>query len=165
MANNLVRTRNNRQIRVKNKLLLSAVIGLFILLIMAYLFVSFYYNTHFYMDTIINGVDVSNMTLEEAEAVIQEEFRTYSLRFEGRNNLTAQIDDGILIYEPSLMAAWRNYWSLKTVLCTRALFNTSKMEIGTLPEYDEDLLKELVLNCHIFRRKILLASRCLYIRV
>ncbi|MFY9178028.1 MAG: L,D-transpeptidase family protein [Caldicoprobacterales bacterium] len=164
MANNLVRTRNNRQIRVKNKLLLSAVIGLFILLIMAYLFVSFYYNTHFYMDTIINGVDVSNMTLEEAEAVIQEEFRTYSLRFEGRNNLTAQIDGGDFNIRAKFDGSLEELLeSQNSFMWPRALFNTSKMEIGTLPEYDEDLLKELVFKLPYFQEENIIKPQDAYI--
>ena len=43
----------------------------FILLVISYISISLYYNTHFYMNTTINGIETSNMTVEQAEEVIQ----------------------------------------------------------------------------------------------
>src|SRR5690606_38168459 len=91
MAHSELSRSNTKQITKRNNLWF-IVIGLFILFVLSYIFISFYYNTHFYMNTIINGVDVSNMTVEEAEEVIQKEFRNYSLRLVGRNDLTSQIN-------------------------------------------------------------------------
>ena len=153
MANTELSRSNTKQIKMKNRLLF-IVIGLFILFTLSYIFISVYYNTHFYMNTIINGVDVSNMTVEEAEGVIQEEFKNYSLRFEGRNDLTIQIhgeDFGIYAkFDGSLEDLLDKQNSF---MWPRALFETSKMEIATLPEYDEDLLREMVSNLPYFQEE------------
>ena len=62
---------------------LSVMLGL---LLIAYLGVSQYYKTHFYTQTFINGVDCSNLTVEEAREKISYEVHTYKLLIEERNN-------------------------------------------------------------------------------
>ncbi len=136
------------------KTLMFVIIGFVSLLILSYILISFYYKTHFYMNTVINGVDTSNMTLEETKDVIQEQFKTYSLTLEGRNDLTSRIYgkdfdmhalfDGNL---EDLLSSQNNFaWPI-------ALFKTHKMHIGTIPEYDEDLLKDLVSNLPYFQEE------------
>ncbi len=61
------------------------------LLLLTYLGVSVYYMNHFYKGTIINHVNCSNMTPEEADAKIKEVAKTYVLTLEERNDLTEQI--------------------------------------------------------------------------
>src|SRR5690606_39626480 len=90
MGNYSLNTNNNKGKALK-KTPLFVIIGFVFLLSLLYILSSLYYNTHFHMNTVINGVDTSNMTLKEAEDVIQEQFRTYSLTLEGRNDLTSQI--------------------------------------------------------------------------
>ena len=63
MGNNSLSESNTGHIASKNKLLF-IIIGIFSLFILSYILISFYYNTHFYMNTIINGVNTSNMTVE-----------------------------------------------------------------------------------------------------
>ena len=63
-----------------------AVVGAF------YIKNSFYYQNHFYQGTFINGVDVSDMTVEEAKATIQKQLDTYVYSFtdhEGRTSVIA----------------------------------------------------------------------------
>ena len=152
--NNLVKENGIIPKETNNKLLI-IIIGLFLLIILVPLFISFYYNIHFYMNTIINGIDVSNMTVEQAEEAIQEQFRSYSLSLKGRNGLTGQIHgedfDISAIFDGSLedlLEAQNSFFWL------RGIFKTSKMEITTMPEYDEALLKDLVSNLLFFKKKI-----------
>lgn len=153
MENYSLNIDNNKEKTLK-KTLLFVIIGFVSLLILLYILMSFYYNTHFYMNTVINGVDTSNMTLEEAEEAIQKQFKTYSLTLEGRNDLTSQIHgeefgmhavfDGSL---EDLLSAQNSFaWPI-------ALFKTHEMEIGTMPEYDEGLLKDLVSNLPYFEEE------------
>lgn len=153
MGNYSLNTNNNKGKALK-KTPLFVIIGFVFLLSLLYILSSLYYNTHFHMNTVINGVDTSNMTLKEAEDVIQEQFRTYSLTLEGRNDLTSQIYgedfnmhavfDGSL---EDLLSTQNNFeWPI-------ALFKTHEMEIGTMPEYDEDLLKDLISNLPYFQEE------------
>lgn len=153
MENYSLNIDNNKEKTLK-KTLLFVIIGFVSLLILLYILMSFYYNTHFYMNTVINGVDTSNMTLEEAEEAIQKQFKTYSLTLEGRNGLTSKIHgeefgmhavfDGSL---EDLLSAQNSFaWPI-------ALFKTHEMEIGTMPEYDEGLLKDLVSNLPYFEEE------------
>ena len=62
---------------------LSVLLGV---MIIAYLGVSQYYKTHFYTQTFINGVDCSNLTVNEAKEKIGYEVHTYELTINQRNN-------------------------------------------------------------------------------
>lgn len=151
---NILLNEKNIQRTSRHKRMTFTIIGIITLLILTYTLISFYYNSHFFTNTIINGVDVSNMTIEEAEGAIQEEFKSYSLGLIGRNDLTGQIHgqdfhihaefDGSL---EDLLEAQNSFKWLG------ALFKSSKMEIGTMPVYDEDLLKDLVSNLPFFEEE------------
>jgi len=153
MEGNVTSVTLNKQSASINRLLIIIIVIIFIL-ISAYLLISYYYSTHFFINTVINGVDVSNMTAEQAEEAIHEEFKKYSLTLEGRNELTGQIQgkefnirakfDGNL--EDLLRAQNSFMWF-------SGLFKTSIMEIPTIPEYDEELLKNLVLTLPFFDEK------------
>ena len=151
MGNYPLSERNTKKTTPKNGLLI-IILGLFTFLILSYIVIGIYYNTHFYRNTIINGTDTSNMTVEQAEEAIQEQFKAYSLKLEGRNDLSGQIHgedfnihakfDGRL---EDLLGTQNSFlWPI-------ALFDNSKIEIASMPEYDEDLLKELVSNLSYFQ--------------
>lgn len=153
IENNLISESGTEQTAPKNKLLI-IIIGICFLLFLSYLLLSFYYNAHFFMNTIINGVDVSNMTVVQAEEAIQEQFKSYSLILEGRNGLTGQIrgDDFQIhaIFDGSLESLLEVQNSF---MWPSGLFKTSKMEITTMPEYDEALLKDFVSSLAFFQEE------------
>ena len=153
MGNNSLSESNTEKIASKNKLLF-IIIGLFALFILSYILISFYYNTHFYMNTIINGVNTSNMTVDQAEEAIQEQFKGYSLGLEGRNDLTSQIHGEDFDIHAKFNGSLEDLLDTQnSFMWPSALFKTPKMEIGTMPEYDEDLLKDLVLNLPYFQEE------------
>ena len=65
-GNNLL-SENKTDIMTRKRKLLFIMAGIFILLVISYISISLYYNTHFYMNTTINGIETSNMTVEQAE--------------------------------------------------------------------------------------------------
>ena len=165
MENNIASVRGTEQTVSKNKLIIIiSVIGLFFLITSLYFLISFYYTTHFFMNTTINGVDVSNMSVEQAEDAIQKQFKNYSLSLEGREGLTDQIQgkdfnihakfDGSL---EALLAAQNSFNWLG------GLFKTSEMEIKTIPEYDEVLLKDLVSSLTFFQEENIVEPADAYI--
>jgi hypothetical protein len=154
MGNHSLQESNIKQTAVKVKPLF-IIFVLLTLLILSYILISLYYNTHFYMKTTINGTDISNMTVEQADEVIQAQFKTYSLKLEGRNSLSSEIRgedfDLHVNYDGRLEELLDTQNSL---LWPIALFNNSKLEATTLLEYDEDLLKDLILSLTFFKKKI-----------
>ncbi len=146
--------KNNTEQKARKNVLLYIIIGVFSVLILSYILISFYYNTHFFMNTIINGVDTSNMTVEQAEKAIQEEFRTYFLSLVGRNDLTAQINGKDFDIHARFDGTLEDLLeSQNSFLWIGALFKTPIMEITTLPEYDEDLLREIVSSLPYFKEE------------
>lgn len=126
----------------RRKLLLIAGAVIILPLIGLYFFVSLYYHNHFFSNTSINGIDASNMTLEEAEDAINAEVKSYRLTIEGRNDIMDAIygeniglhtvfEGGIerLLEEQNAYA-----WPL-------SLMKSHELSINTMLEYDESILK------------------------
>ncbi|NLJ67022.1 MAG: L,D-transpeptidase family protein [Clostridiales bacterium] len=144
---------NKTNIITKRKLLF-IMAGFFIILVISYISISLYYNTHFYMNTTINGLDISNMTAEQAEELIQEEFKGYSLNLTGRNDLTDQLHGRDINIYARFDGSLENLLdSQNGFLWISALFINPKLGIKTVPEYDEDLLRDLVYNLSYFQEE------------
>ena len=58
------------------------------ILLCIYLAVSVYYQNHFFKGTTLNGVDISKMTVSEAESYFEDEIRYYVLKLVERGNVT-----------------------------------------------------------------------------
>jgi hypothetical protein len=124
--------------------------GLFAVLLIIYLSGAIYYKGHFFANTMINGIDATNMKVSETQEAINSEVASYRLTLEERNNLSdtilgSNIDlhtefngcvDQLLAGQNSF--AWPVY-----------LFGPKKYEIETMLAFDEDLLKICFnrLNC------------------
>ncbi len=77
-------SRNKRR-KKQRKIVFISLLVMIGLLLFTYLGISQYYKTHFYTQTFINGVDCSNLTVEEAREKISYEVHTYQLDIEERN--------------------------------------------------------------------------------
>ena len=79
------------------------------------------------MNTIINEVDASNMTVEQIEEAIQEQFKGYSLSMEGRNDLTSQIHGEDFDIHAKFDGSLEDLLDTQnSLMWPSALFNTSK---------------------------------------
>ncbi|MGB4661042.1 MAG: L,D-transpeptidase family protein [Mobilitalea sp.] len=114
---------------------------LLLILLTEYLFISLYYENRFYKNTVINGVDVSNMTVEQVEDTINEKVAAYSLTLEERNDVTEQINGYEInlhtVYDSSLtdlLKAQNKYAWFKS------LYQDNNLDIDTSFEYDDYLL-------------------------
>ena len=74
----------------RKKIIIGIVIAACALLVV-YLGISFYFMSHFYFGSEINGINVSGETVEEASQKISSQVGSYKLDLEGRDNLDAQI--------------------------------------------------------------------------
>ncbi|ROR26360.1 putative peptidoglycan binding protein [Mobilisporobacter senegalensis] len=117
--------------------------GLLLPLLILYFLLSIYYNKHFYNNTMINGVNASNMTVKQVEIAINKQVNSYILTLEERNNKSEQIYGGdfelYAVFDGMLGEllneqdgfAWPVY-----------LIKSRELEVNTMIEYDESLLKE-----------------------
>lgn len=128
---------------IAGKVLLYGGIAIAVPLVIVYLFMAFYYKSHFYNNTNINGVSVTNMTVAAAEAAINTEVESYVLTIKERADLTEQIygeDVGLnTVYDEDfadLLAAQNPYaWPLE-------LFGSHEIALKSALEYNEELLLE-----------------------
>ncbi len=79
------RRKSKRSRRLLRFLLMEG--GILGLILLAYLLTAMYYKDHFFKNTVINGVDTSNMTIEQAEAAINRQAEAYRLELIQRNGI------------------------------------------------------------------------------
>jgi hypothetical protein len=121
-----------------------------IALVLVYIAGSFYYTMHFYNRTTINGVNCSNISIENAEKVISTQVRNYTLTIEERDDITEQIiGDEIelkIIFDGGLDTLKKKQ---NGFLWPIGLFTRDDYQIGTMLDYDKDLLESFYnyLNC------------------
>lgn len=135
-----------RTIQKKRKiraLIAGTLIGVPILFL--YLILSFYYNNHFYHNTVINGVMTSNKTVNGAKEKINDQVRTYSLSLKERNDESEQIQ-GVNIELNTVFDE-----TIQTLLEEQngftwpvSIFKKHQFKVKTMIEYDEALLAKQV---------------------
>lgn len=138
----------NRQVKKEKKtgpsqMILWSGAGLITVLILLYFLLSIFYKNHFYLNTYINNVNTSNMTVEDAKAAINAKTASYSLILEERNDNQEQIfgDDFDLntVFDGSieqLMETQNGFtWPF-------SFFKKAEVEVDTMLEYDEALLQK-----------------------
>lgn len=133
----------------RNKIVIGIIISLCTLLII-YFGMAIYFKDHFYFGSVINGINVSGKTVQDAEEKISSELQSYTLSLEERGDKKEQITaaDISLKYNSnsetqSLKDKQNPYkWIL-------ALFNNNDSKMTQGVSYDKELLKEKVdkLSC------------------
>lgn len=136
--------------RINGKGLLYAGGVLLLTLLVVYMALSFYYYKHFFYNTTINSVKISNMTVNQVENAVNEQAETYSLTLEERNDESEQImgkDIGLHIeFDGELAALLEKQNGFAWPL---TLFKSQDLTLNTMTEYDEALLQTQFdkLNC------------------
>jgi hypothetical protein len=129
--------------RIMKRILAALFILMIIPLCFLYLYVAYYYRDRFYSNTSVNGINISNMTFEEAENIIGSEVKSYILTLEGRNGLFDSISGKSInlhtVYSKSLSELIKEQ---NTFGWPAALFKKHVFEVNTMLEYDEALLKQ-----------------------
>lgn len=121
-----------------------------ILLLAAYFAFAYYFENHFFSQTKINGINVSNMTTAEVEKAINKEMQSYALTLEERNDQTEQLygyDINLhVVFDGSIDALLKAQNGLKWPV---SIVKQKERQVSTLIEYDEDSLQEKfnALNC------------------
>jgi len=134
----------------KKFILISALI--FIILMSAYLAISFYFNNHFYLGSKINGVDCSLKTADEVEQMFAENTSGYILTIVAKDDTREYIyaNDFGLTYVPgneinSIKESQSGFsWPAQ-------FWGDNQYTMSTDTTYDLDLLKEKVSQLQIFQ--------------
>ena len=120
-------------------------IVLLFIIICIYIFGSFYFKTHFFFRTSINGIDISCKTIEEAKNEIYDKVGDFKLVLTGRDDLKDEItsDDIKLEYEGS-----RKIEEIKSeqnpFLWISALIEKKEYCDIVLFSYDESMLEDKI---------------------
>ncbi len=136
------------------KSLLYIGLGLILPLTAAYLILSFYYSSHFYGNTTINGVNTSNMTVKQAEDSINAQVDTYVLNLIGRNDIKDSIKGEHIglqtVYDGNikdLLEEQNNFaWPV-------SFFKSHELNINTMIEFDEFSLDKLLDKLNYFKEE------------
>ncbi len=134
----------------RRRLLLLLEAGLLLCLFALYYMISLFYKDHFYNNTVINGVNTSNMTLERAEAEINQQVKAYQLKVLGRNGITDTIyGDKIDLHTEFEGGLTELLKRQNGFTWPKFLFQTQDLEIGTMLAYDDSLLQAYfsLFNC------------------
>lgn len=130
------------------------ILGVIGVLIFIYLLISLYYRSHFYKNTIINGVNVGNMTASHGKETINTQIKLYTLTLNGRNdqsefitgndiNLYAVFDEELSdILEKQTGFAWPIF-----------LIKGNELNVKTIFRYDESLLEKKFLKLACLKDK------------
>lgn len=122
-------------------ILLFTALGLLLPILLLYGYISFYYENHFYKNTFINGVNVSHMTVSEAEDAINAQARYYILTLEERNGMLEQIKGEEIGLHTDFDGNVERLLTGQNGLSWPAyLLEISDFSIDTMLKYDEALL-------------------------
>ena len=140
--------------RKGRKRLLCGGVGVFLTILLFYLFLSFYYNSHFYSNMVINGVSTSNMSVKQAEKAINAQVKAYIITLEERNDGSEQIYGENIELETVFDGSVKEL--LKKQSCfawPSSLFTSHESKINTMLEYDEALLKKQFKQLKCFEKE------------
>jgi hypothetical protein len=147
------RKRPNKS-RVRRILIFSALTVIFTPLLILYLYAASYYQKHFYSNTIINGIDTSDLTMEEAEDLISAKVKAYSLTLIGRNSVSDTITGESIrlhtVFEKNISDMLIDQEPYKWPV---NLFKPHVIEVSTMLDYDASLLEESFRNLKFFKEE------------
>ena len=109
-----------------------------------------HYEKHLFMQTSVNGIDCSNMTIEEVEALLQKQVEEYVLTISGLNGVSEQIkgtDIGVkYIGYNQIKEAFAEQ---NPYLWPEGLFDSNSIEAEIVFEYSKEKLDAAItaLNC------------------
>ncbi len=119
-------------------------------LIAMYLGVSVYFMNHFYFGSTVYDVNIAGKTVEQAEALLNEEISGYTLKLQGRNDVSEEIkgEEINLQYEQGdKIDKFKK--SQNPFLWITSLFTKNELANEQLVTFNEDSLKDII-NKSIF---------------
>ncbi|MGI6005892.1 MAG: peptidoglycan binding domain-containing protein [Ruminococcus sp.] len=150
--------------RKARKIVLAILIGYVAIMLIGYLGISFYYSSHFFEGSTINGIDCGNLTVDEVKEKVIEEINSYTLKIEERDGKTetimapqvklSYVDDNKV---DELMDEQKQFkWPLS--------FSTSKSyEMAANTTFSEKAVDEVMNNMSCFQEENIIEPENAYI--
>lgn len=148
------RKSSKNKARIRNIFIFSILAVVFVPLIVLYLYVASFYQKHFYNNTLINGINTSNMTLSEAEEIINANVKAYELTLVERNGVTDTISgqsiDLHTEFEKNIsdLLAEQNSYRWPAIL-----FKPHVIDVNTMLEFDDALLQKNFQDLNCFKEE------------
>lgn len=147
------KTINEGKSHKRNKILLCLGIGAFLPVLLVYFILSFYYNNHFYSNSWINGVRVSNMTVQETEKMINSKVNSYVLLLKGRDDISDSISGKSINLHTEYDVSVNNILAEQNgFMWPFSLIKQHTLKVKTMLEYDDALLKRQIDNINYFEK-------------
>ncbi len=138
---------------------------LLIALLVCFFLTASYYAKHFFPGTVLNGIAVDKLTVEEAEKKVAQEVADYMLNIQTRDGETYQIigPDIAYAYDPGteisdILNAQENYKWITQRKGTKAV----DLEVST--SFDADKLDEKVAGLPCFQKENITAPKDAYLK-
>ncbi|MBP8315454.1 peptidoglycan-binding protein [Clostridium neonatale] len=119
-------------------------------IITTYICISLFFKSHFYFGTIVNGINISGKTVEQAEKKINRKIETYTISLEERNSIVEDIKGKEIDLKYNKNEILDNIINKqKSSIWIYEIFKRKNYVHDKFFNYDIDLLKESFekLNC------------------
>lgn len=154
----------NKKKKSLHTILLCAIFIPIGILFLTYLGFTFYFSSHFFYHTTINGIDVSTMKVTEAEELLAKNLDSYILELNGRDSLQDYIyakDVNLTFVSNGELS---NYLSdQNTFLWFLSLWNQTDKELTNCFSLNDDLLKETLYSLTFFQKENIIKPKNAYI--
>ncbi|EKQ51618.1 MULTISPECIES: peptidoglycan binding domain-containing protein [unclassified Clostridium] len=141
-----------KRVNKRSKIIPGIVISLSALAAM-YLGTTVYFANHFHPGTVVNGVNISGKTVEEAESALSSEINSYSLELDERGDTKEEIkaaDIGLKYDSDKIKELKRNQNPFGWI---GAVFKKNNSDMQQVVTYNEDLLNKSLDNLSCVNNK------------
>jgi lipoprotein-anchoring transpeptidase ErfK/SrfK len=141
--------RIKRSTFVSNKFIKGIIIS-FSTLLVIYLGISIYFTNHFYFGTVLNGINVSGKTAEEADKLMASKIESYSLQLIERGDTQEQIESADLGLKYNSDGKIQDLKDNQNAFAwIFAPFNKHDTEVSGIVSYDDTMLNKKIeqLDC------------------
>lgn len=115
------------------------------LLIILYIGIAAFFSSHFLPGTVLNGEDVSGMTIDEVKDMIRKEASGYVLNLTGRGDLTDSVTAKDISLEPEFDDSLESYLGIGNGFCwPAALLFSRNYATESVATYSEEQLKSVM---------------------
>ncbi len=137
---------------------------LLLILLGCYGYGTYYYSSHFRKNTFINGMDVSDLTVDEAEAIFSREAENYSIQLLFRNGESEVISGDSIAYKARLTSRFGDILaSQRPARWIKGLWEKTEAAISVRTHYDAALLAESLQNLREMQSENMISPEDAYI--
>lgn len=130
----------------KKQILLGIIGSVILVLLLVYIGLAIYFNSHFQFRTQVNGVNASGRSISKVEKAIGSEIDGYKIVLEEKDNKTETLKGSDIdlapLFDGSLQKELKRRNGFTWPI---SLFKSTEIEVETMVEYDKDKLENQIL--------------------